>query len=76
MKYAACGMLVCVIFLFAGDAPGAEVRTWTDNTGTYTMEAEMVHYVDLNKNVMPNNLPFTELLKRAEETSKKIESIE
>lgn len=36
----------------------------------------MVHYVDLNKNVMPNKLPFTELLKRAEETSKKIQAIE
>ena len=36
------------------------------------LELEMVHYVDLNKNVMPNKLPFTELLKRAEETSKKI----
>ena len=36
----------------------------------------MVHYVDLNKNVMPNKLPFTELLKRAEETNKKIQAIE
>lgn len=36
----------------------------------------MVHYVDLNKNVMPNELPFTRLLKRAEETCKKITEIE
>ena len=36
------------------------------------LEHEMIHYVDLNRNVMPNKLPFTELLKRAEETSKKI----
>ena len=36
------------------------------------LELDMVHYVDLNKNVMPNKLPFTELLKRAEETNKKI----
>jgi len=40
------------------------------------LELEMVHYVDLNRNVMPNNLPFTGLLKRAEETSRKIEAIE
>ena len=36
------------------------------------LELDMVHYVDLNKNVMPNKLFFTEFLKRAEETSKKI----
>jgi hypothetical protein len=40
------------------------------------LELDIVHYVDLNKNVMPNKLPFTELLKRAEETSKKISAIE
>ena len=40
------------------------------------LELDMVHYVDLNRNVMPNLLPFTELLKRAEETSKKINAIE
>lgn len=40
------------------------------------LELDMVHYVDLNKNVMPNKLAFTELLKRAEETSRKINSIE
>jgi len=40
------------------------------------LELDMVHYVDLNKNVMPTRLPFTELLKRAEETSKKITAIE
>ena len=39
------------------------------------LELDMVHYVDLNKNVMPNKLPFTELLKRAEETSRKIQLI-
>ena len=40
------------------------------------LELDMVHYVDLNRNVMPNKLPFTELLKRAEETNKKIQTIE
>jgi len=40
------------------------------------LEMDMVHYVDLNRNVLPNKLPFTELLKRAEETSKKIHAIE
>ncbi len=40
------------------------------------LELDFVHYVDLNKNVMPNNLDFTDLLKRAEETSKKIKGIE
>lgn len=36
----------------------------------------MVHYVDLNRNVLPNELPFTTLLKRAEESAKKINEIE
>ena len=40
------------------------------------LELDMVHYVDLNKNRMANELRFTELLKRAEETSRKINNIE
>jgi hypothetical protein len=40
------------------------------------LELDMVHYVDLNKNVLPNKLPFTELLKRAEYTLKQIQTIE
>ena len=36
----------------------------------------MVHYVDLNRNTLPTELPFTTLLKRAEETHKKIAEIQ
>ena len=43
---------------------------------SHLLELDMVHYVDLNRNVMPNELPYTTLLKRAEETSKKIYEIE
>mmetsp|Transcript_35720 Transcript_35720/g.46997 ORF Transcript_35720/g.46997 Transcript_35720/m.46997 type:complete len:82 (+) Transcript_35720:86-331(+) len=45
-------------------------------TISHLLELDMVHYVDLNRNVMPNELPYTQLLKRAEETSKKISEIE
>ena len=43
---------------------------------SHLLSLDMVHYVDLNRNVMPNELPFTTLLKRAEETNKKIAEIE
>jgi len=46
MKYATWGMLVCAAIVLGVGVAKAAARTWTDNTGTYTMEAEMIHYVD------------------------------
>ena len=43
---------------------------------SHLLELDMVHYVDLNRNTLPNELPFTTLLKRAEESAKKINEIE
>ena len=40
------------------------------------LELDMVHYVDLHKQKMATDLAFTTLLKRAEETSRKIQNIE
>ena len=40
-----CGSLVCCLLAFAS-APGAEVRTWTDSTGKFSTEAELVAIED------------------------------
>lgn len=43
---------------------------------TELLELHICHYVDLNKHIQTHQLLYTDMLKRAEETQKKIQFIE